>query len=335
MKPTIGITIGDPAGIGPEIVCKSMQHKIIYEKMNPLIIGDINVINQVLSALNLDFIVRSVSDPKKAHYEYKTLNIYNVPIDYQLKPGYLQAGNGKASLDFIYKSVELINRNLIDAISTSPTNKEAMKMAGSKFTGATELLASLANVKNTSTIVKQGECYIFQLTTHLSLKDAIYKINDEFLYKGIKRAHTDLKLLGLTKPRIGLSSLNPHAGDGGLLGNEEKAYFLQVVHKLRSEGIDISDPIPADTIFIKGYKGEYDAIIAMYHDAANIAIKLMAGQMDTIVITGGLPFVRTTVAHGTAYDIAYKGIADYEQMKQAVLGAANITIKKLEQTGEH
>lgn len=335
MKPTVGIVIGDPAGIGPEIVCKSMQHKVIYEKMNPLIIGDINVINKVLSELNLDFMVRNVSDLNRIHYEYKTLNIYNVPINYELKPGYLQAGNGKASLDYINKSVELINFNFIDAISTAPINKEAIKMAGSKFTGVTELLAGLANVKNTSTIVKQGECYIFQLTTHLPLKDAINKINDEFLYNQIKKAYTDLKLLGLTKPKIGLSGLNPHAGEGGVLGREEKDYFLPVVNRLRNEGIDISDPIPADTIFIKGYKGEYNAIIAMYHDAANIAIKLMARQMDTIVITGGLPFVRTTVAHGTAYDIAYKGIADYEQMKQAILGAANITIKKLEQTGEY
>jgi 4-hydroxythreonine-4-phosphate dehydrogenase len=279
--------------------------------------------------------VRNVSDLNRIHYEYKTLNIYNVPINYELKPGYLQAGNGKASLDYINKSVELINFNFIDAISTAPINKEAIKMAGSKFTGVTELLAGLANVKNTSTIVKQGECYIFQLTTHLPLKDAINKINDEFLYNQIKKAYTDLKLLGLTKPKIGLSGLNPHAGEGGVLGREEKDYFLPVVNRLRNEGIDISDPIPADTIFIKGYKGEYNAIIAMYHDAANIAIKLMARQMDTIVITGGLPFVRTTVAHGTAYDIAYKGIADYEQMKQAILGAANITIKKLEQTGEY
>jgi len=333
LKPTVGITIGDPAGIGPEIVCKTMLDKDIYEKMNPLIIGDLNVINNVIKTLKLDLKVTSTKDTRNSNYEYGTLTVYDVPINYEFNPGVLHIENGKAALEFIYKSIELVKLNLIDAVSTSPTNKEAMKMAGSKFTGATELIADLSNAKSPSTIVKQGECYIFQLTTHLPIKDAISKINYEFLYTEITKAKKDLELIGLKNPKIGLSGLNPHAGDGGLLGSEEKEYFVPVVKRLREEGVNISDPIPVDSIFTKGYSGQYDALIILYHDAANIAIKLMSKELPTFVITGGLPFIRTTVAHGTAYDIAYKGIADHTQMKQAILGAASITIKKLEEIG--
>lgn len=334
MKPIIGITIGDPAGIGPEIVCKTLLDREIYHICRPVLIGSSSVINRVLATLNIDLKVQSVIDPRNTVFEYGLINIIDIPLDYDYSPGELKTGNGKSALEYIYKSVELIKNGLIDAISTAPTNKEAMKMAGSTHAGATELFAHLANVKEFSTIIKQGKCYIFQLTTHISLRDAINKINKEFLYNEIKKANDELILLGLKKPKIGLSGLNPHAGEGGLLGNEEIEIFEPVVRRLKSEGIDISDPLPADSIFFRGYNGTFDAIIMMYHDAANIAIKLMSNSMPTVVITGGLPFVRTTVAHGTAYDIAYKGIADYQQMKQAIVAASEIFQRKTHMEGD-
>lgn len=328
MKPIVGITMGDPAGIGPEIIIKSLMDSQIYSGLKPLVIGNYEVMSKTKDELGIIVDLNEIKTISDAKFKSGTVDILDIPLNYKYTPGKMNIGNGKAALDYIYKAIDLVNEGKIHSIATAPTNKEAMKMAGSKFSGATEIFAFMAKVTDFSTIIEQGGCYIFQLTTHMPLKDAISKINTEFLYEKIKKAYEDLIILGINNPKIGLSGLNPHAGDGGVLGREETEIFYPAIVKLRNESIDISDPIPVDAIFNKGYGGEYDALMIMYHDAANIAIKLMSSKFATVVITGGLPYVRTTVAHGTAYDIANKGIADFSQMKNAIITAGKISQRK-------
>lgn len=324
MNTIIGVTMGDPAGIGPEIVCKSLLEKDLYDKCRAFVIGNAEVINYAIEKLDLDARINIISEPNEALFEYKTIDILNLPLDYEFKPGVLQVGNGKVALDYIHKAVELLKSNEIDATCTAPTNKEAMKMAGSQHTGATELFGYLLNAKSTSTVIQQGGCFIFQLTTHIPLRKALDLITEDFLYEKVREADSALKEFGLIDANIALSGLNPHAGDGGLLGDEEENIFKPAINRLREEGIIVSDPLPADTIFARGFKGEYDAVILPFHDTANIAIKLVSDKLPAVVITSGLPYIRTTVAHGTAYDIAYKGIADFNQIKQSILAAAEI-----------
>lgn len=325
MKMTVGITMGDPAGIGPEIVCKSLLDKDLHDKCKALVIGSAEVINFVIKELGLDAKVNIISHPGEAKFQYKTIDILDLPLDYEFKPGVLQVGNGKAALDQIYKAAELLKSNEIDATCTAPTNKEAMKMAGSKHTGATELFGYLFNAKSTTTVIRQDGYYVFQLTNHVPLRKALDLINEEFLYEKIKEIDSILKGFGLMEAKIALSGLNPHAGDGGLLGNEEKSIFKPAINRLREENIRVSHPLPADTIFKRGLNGEYDAIVLPFHDIANIGVKLISDKLPAVVITAGLPYIRTTVAHGTAYDIAYKGIADFNQIKQSILTAAELS----------
>lgn len=328
MKPIVGITMGDPAGIGPEIVLKSLMDKEVYNGLKPVVIGSYEVLSNTKKELGLKLNLNKVSTVDNGLFRSGTIDVLDIPLDYEYVPGKMNIGNGKAALDYIYKAISLVEDGVIQSIATAPTNKEAMKIAGSEFSGATEIFAFKANVIDFSTIIEQGGCYIFQLTTHMPLKEAISRINTEFLYEKTKKAYEDLLVLGLDNPRIGISGLNPHAGDGGVIGIEEIEIFNPAILKLRDEFINVSDPIPVDAIFNKGYKGEFDALIIMYHDAANIAIKLMSDKMPTVVITGGLPYVRTTVAHGTAYDIANKGVADYSQMKNAIVTAGKIAQRK-------
>ena len=323
MKPIVGITMGDPAGIGPEIILKALGDKEVYEKCRPLVIGSREVLEKVIDKFKLDLEVVLVEDPEYADYTFRRVNVIDIPLDYRCIQGKMDVGNGRAALEYIYKSIDLVEKGKVDGLATGPTNKEAMKAAGSKFSGATEIYASAAKVQDFSTLIQQGNCYIFQLTTHLPIVQAISKLTSDFIYTKIKEANRDLILLGMKNARIGVSGINPHAGDGGVLGTEEIEIFQPAIDRLREEGLDVSDPI-----FPMGYNGEFDALIIMYHDAANIAIKLMTKSMSTVVITGGLPFVRTTVAHGTAYDIADRGIADHRQMKKAIMTAGEIAGRK-------
>lgn len=324
MKPRIGITMGDPAGIGPEIICKALLEKDLYKNCCPVVIGNAEIIDYLKEKLNLIFRINKISKVSDAKFSYGEIDVLDLPINYEFKPGRLSKGNGKVALDYIHKAVALLKDGQIDATCSAPTNKEAMRIAGSSYTGATEMFADLLNVKDTFTVINQGGCYIFQLTTHIALRSAIEMLTEDFIFREIRKVDKTLKHFGIPAPSLGLSGLNPHAGDGGLLGSEETDIFLPAINRLRCEGINISNPLPTDTIFNRGLRGDYDAILFLFHDTANTAVKSVANSIPPVVITAGLPFIRTTVAHGTAYDISYKGIADYRQLKQAIIVAAEI-----------
>lgn len=319
-----GVTMGDPAGIGPEIVCRCLGEERLYAACNPVVIGSQEPIRQAIQALGLDMDIRQITDPADGKYDTHTVNLIPCDLGYQFQPGVLCADNGRAAIRYMQRAYDLLSQGKLNAIASAPCHKGAMKLAGSPYTGATELFAHFAGDLKTSTVVRQGGCYIFQLTTHLPLKRAIEKLTPEFVSGFIINSVNTLKEWGIPNPKIALSGLNPHAGDNGALGTEEQDILLPALEMAQAVVGPVDGPIPADSIFIKGYSGVYDGVIALFHDTANIAIKLMDETYPSVVITAGLPFIRTTVAHGTAYDIAYQGIASHAKMLNCILAAAEI-----------
>ena len=325
-KHYIGVTMGDPAGIGPEIICKALNDEAVYRQCCPVVIGNREPLEQAIRCLGLPLSVHAVLDPADSVYDTNSVNVIEVPLDYQYEAGVLKSDNGRVAIEFMKKAYDLLVAKKISAIASAPCNKEAMKLAGSKFTGATELFAHFAGDLKTSTVVQQSGCYIFQMTTHLPLRSALEKLTVDFVFDYLLKSFQTLLHFGLSSPKIALSGLNPHAGEGGTLGTEEIDILIPSIEKAAKHlGADIAGPIPADSIYIKGQQGIYDAIIFLFHDTANIPIKLMELTHPSVVITSGLPFVRTTVAHGTAYDIAYCGIAGHQQMLNCIIAAAQIT----------
>lgn len=323
--PVVGITMGDPAGIGPEIVCRSLNEEQVYTSCRPVVIGSREPLQQALDVLGLQMRIREITDPSEGGYDPGTINLFHIDLDYVVRPGILCADNGRVAIAYMQKAYDLLTAGKIDAIASAPCHKGAMKMAGSPYAGATELFAHFAGDKRTSTVVRQGSCYIFQLTTHLSLAQAIKKLTVDYISDFLISAVETMRLFGYSAPKVALSALNPHAGDNGALGTEEADILIPAIQKAEKVVGHIDGPIPADAIFLKGYDGTYDALIPLFHDTANIAIKLMDNIYPSVVITTGLPFIRTTVAHGTAYDIAYQGIAGHKKMLNCILAAAEIS----------
>ena len=319
-----GVTMGDPAGIGPEIVCRCLGEKRLYEACNPVVIGSQEAIRQALQILDLDMEIRTITDPADGVYNTHTVNLIHCDLGFHFQPGVLCADNGRAAIQYMQRAYELLSQGKLDAIASAPCHTGAMKLAGSPYTGDTELFAHFAGDLKTSTVVRQGRCYIFQLTTHLPLKRAIEALTPELVSSFLVNSVNTLKAWGIPEPKVALSGLNPHAGDNGVLGTEEQDILLPAIQMAQAVSSSIDGPIPADSIFMKGYDGTYDAVIALFHDTANIAIKLMDERYPSVVITAGLPFIRTTVAHGTAYDIAYRGIASHAKMLNCILAAAEI-----------
>ena len=324
--PVVGITMGDPAGIGPEIVCRSLYEDAVYGACRPVVIGSREPLEKALAVLGLPMEIRQIANPLEGVYNTSTINLIHIDLGYEVQPGVLCADNGRIAIEYMQKAYDLRSEGKIAAIASAPCHKGAMKMAGSPYAGATELFAHFAGGKRTSTVVRQGKCYIFQLTTHLALQQAIKKLTvdyvSDFMISAVKTMHS----FGYSTPRIALSAFNPHASDNGAMGTEEADILTPAIQKAeKALGQSIDGPVPADAIFLKGYDGTYDAVIPLFHDTANIAIKLMDKIYPSVVITTGLPFIRTTVAHGTAYDIAYQGIAGHEKMLNCILAAAEIS----------
>lgn len=323
--PCIGVTMGDPAGIGPEIVCRSLNDPDMYKACYPIVIGSSIALEKAVSAIGSGQTIHVVTEPGEAVYDTKTINVIDLPLDYEFRPGIMDTGNGRAAIRYMEKAYELIASKKIDGTASAPCNKEAMKKAGLPCVGATEFYAKLAGIPKSFAVIEQAGCYVFQATSHVALRTAIEKITPDFIHQTIVTAYKTLQQWGLPAPRLALSGFNPHASDGGSMGREDLDILMPAIKSASEElGSEIAGPIPADALYIKGSQGVYDGIIFLFHDTANIPVKLMEKYYPSVVITGGLPFVRTTVAHGTAYDIAYQGIAGHQQMKNAILAAARI-----------
>ena len=323
-KPRIGITMGDPAGIGPEIVCKSLLEEAVYQCI-PVVIGSREPLEMAVKAIGSGQKIRVISSTEEAVCDPAWINLIEVPLGYELRPGVIQTENGAAAISYMDKTYELLEAGQLDGTASAPCNKEAMKSAGLPCVGATEYYALLSGSGKPYPVVAQAGFYIFQATTHISLRQAIEKLTKDYIRDNIISSYRTLQEWGLPSPRMALSGFNPHAGDGGYMGREDLDILTPAIKEASEElCAEIEGPVPADALFKKGIQGACDGAIFLFHDTANIPIKLMEAYYPSVVITGGLPFIRVTVAHGTAYDIAYKGIAGHRQMCNAITEAARI-----------
>ncbi|MGB9812178.1 MAG: 4-hydroxythreonine-4-phosphate dehydrogenase PdxA [Thermovenabulum sp.] len=322
-KPIIGITMGDPVGIGPEIVAKALSKKEIYEKVNPLVIGSKNIIEKAMRITHINMDVVAIKEDEIKALRGKDfsfgkayiLDLNNIRENIPF--GKISAEAGKAAFEYIKKSIELAMEGLIDGVATAPINKEAIRAAGINFIGHTEIFAELTKSEDVLTMFQVDKLRIFFLTRHISLLDACFKVKMDNIYKTLIACNKALKNLGLLNATIAVAALNPHGGDGGLFGSEEEREIIPAIKKAREEGIRVEGPVPADSVFYWARLGRYDAVLSLYHDQGHIAAKTLDFER-TVSVTTGLPFIRTSVDHGTAFDIAGKGIASSISMEEAI-----------------
>lgn len=318
--PRVAITMGDATGIGPEIVVKALSDSGLTDGLEPVVVGDLRLL-RATSGL-LDAPVRFVSDRT-----YQTKNVVKV-VDLQNLPNEVIPGResdaaGRASGEYIEKAVELWREGEIDAIATAPINKRAFQLGGYDFPGHTEFLAALSGTKKFAMSFFAGDLRVVLLTTHLSLRAAIDAVKAGLVAELIEFADAEFSRLLSKRVKLAVAGLNPHASEGGLFGHEERNEIFPAVEKCRSKGIDVSGPYSPDTIFLRAFRGEFDAVVACYHDQATIPVKAFSFG-SAVNVTLGLPFIRTSVDHGTAFDIAGQGIADASSMTAAIKLAADL-----------
>ncbi|UVT15616.1 MAG: 4-hydroxythreonine-4-phosphate dehydrogenase PdxA [Nitrospira sp.] len=328
--PVLGITMGDPAGIGPEVIAKALSGSHLRNVCRPIVIGSLPIMEQTITDLGLKLRVVPVDGrdtPPPRRGMVVVLDPLATPLR-KFKPGIAAAETGAASVAFIKKAVELAQLGGIDGMVTAPINKEAINMAGCRYPGHTELLADLTRANESGMMIVGGPLRIMFVTTHVAIRDLSSLLTQANIEKAIRLAQLALStLFGIKRPKIGVAALNPHAGEHGLFGDEEARVILPAARAAQREGILASDPLPADTLFGKAAKGLYDGIVALYHDQGLIPLKLVA--FGTCVnLTVGLPIIRTSVDHGTAFDIVGKGVADPGSLFEAIKLAAKIARTK-------
>ncbi|MEK4030474.1 4-hydroxythreonine-4-phosphate dehydrogenase PdxA [Pseudobacillus sp. FSL P4-0506] len=324
----IAIPMGDAAGIGPEITVKSLAKEEIYSMCRPLVVGDAATIREAIVVTETNLKVNEVSSPAEGKYEFGTIDVLNLAnIDAKaLQPGKVQAQCGQAAFEYIKKSVQLAMDGKVAALATTPINKESLKAANVPFIGHTEMLESLTNSKDPLTMFEVRSLRIFFLTRHVSLKEAITQMTKERVHDYLIRCDQALKRLGIENRSIAVAGLNPHSGEGGLFGDEEVKEIGPGIEAAKRDGINAYGPVPADSVFFQALNGKYDAVLSLYHDQGHIAAK-MTDFHRTISITNGLPFLRTSVDHGTAFDIAWKNIASSVSMEECIKLAAQYAPK--------
>jgi len=335
-RPVVGVTMGDAAGVGPEIVAKALSLAEVYEICRPIVIGDAEVMKIAVKIADLSLSVNPVSKVEDCKFELggiDVLDLENIDLG-RLRMGRADAMCGKASLEYVEKAVELALNGVIHAIATAPISKEAVNKAGYSYAGHTEFLADLTGTLDYAMMLIAGRLRVSHVTTHISLSEACRLIKRDRIVKVIRLTHEALKNLGISKPKIAVASLNPHAGEGGLFGREEIEEISPAVEEARRVGIDVEGPFPADTVFVKARGGAYDAVVAMYHDQGHIPVKIIGLEWDEesgrwtrvsgVNLTIGLPIIRTSVDHGTAYGKAGKGIANPQSMIEAIKFAARL-----------
>lgn len=328
-KPTIGLTMGDPAGIGSEIIIKSLQDPQIYEKARPVVFGDAKQLKRLIKILKLNIDVHKINNIKDASPSINRIEVVdldNVPEDIPF--GQINPICGNAAFEYIEAAIKAHLAHQIQAIVTAPLNKEALHAGGHNFPGHTEILATLTGTKDYSMMLVSPKLRVIHVSTHVSLRGACDACKKERVYRVIKLADDTLKLMGFENPRIAVSGLNPHCGEHGLFGNEDIEEIVPAVEKAQGEGINVQGPIAPDTVFHRAAnKNEFDIVVVQYHDQGHIPLKVL-GFSSGVNITVGLPIIRTSVDHGTAFEIAGKGIADSESMTAAMeIGAQMASVK--------
>jgi 4-hydroxythreonine-4-phosphate dehydrogenase len=333
-RPILGISVGDPGGIGPEISAKALSREDIYAHCRPLLVADSGVIENALgfSNINLELNpVRHVRDAVFEHGEIDVLDMQNLPI-HLLRHKEVTPEQGRASFEYVAKVIELATNGDIDGTVTGPINKAAINAAGHHYAGHTEIYAKLTHTQDYSMMLSHGNFRVTHVSTHVSLRQACDLVKQDRVMRVIDLTHDALLNFDLPAPRIGVAGLNPHCGEEGMFGREDDQEIRPAVEHARQKGYDVEGPIPADTVFSKMKGGMYDAVVVMYHDQGHIPMKFHGfqydqktgqwGEMSGVNITLGLPIVRTSVDHGTAFGKAGEGRANPQSMIEAVkLGA--------------
>ena len=328
-KPTIAVTMGDPAGVGPEIAVKALLKPEVQDVCTPVLIGDLGILHRTAKQLKLKAKFSVLDDPKEAGGKLgviELIDLRNVDLG-SFEIGKVSVEAGRAAIQYIEKATELALNKQVDAVATGPINKRAINLAGSPYIGHTEMLAGLCGVENPLMMFWVRGARIFFLTRHLPLTEAVKAVRKKAIVDAVVRIVAELENIGLTKPLVAVAALNPHASDEGLVGNEEAQEIIPAIKELKARGLNVVGPVPADTVFLKALEGRYDAVLSLYHDQGHIAAKTV-DFYGTVSVTFGLPFLRTSVDHGTAYDIAGKGLADSRSLEEAIKLAAEIVTKK-------
>lgn len=313
-KKKIAVTIGDPAGIGPEVVLKALLSKKVAERCAPIVVGDRAVVAEAAAALKLPIDVNTI--------ELVECGV----ITGGFEKGRPTAAGGRAAVAYVKRAVELVMDRKADALVTAPISKEAMKLAGYPWPGHTELLAELTGTKDFAMMLCGGPLRVILVTIHTALRKVPDLITKDRVLKTVVLAQKACAMLEIDEPRIAIAALNPHAGEAGIFGNEEINEVLPAIKEAQRRGISVSGPFSADALFHKAYRGEFDIIVCMYHDQGLVPLKMVAFETG-VNVTVGLPLVRTSPDHGTAYDIAWKGVAEPTSMIEAIKLAVRMKVQ--------
>lgn len=322
-KPIIAVTMGDPAGIGPEIVAKSIADKATFDVARCIVIGDKKVMEKAIKIVGADLRVNVVESPADGDYSYGILNMIDLDnIDMsRFEYGKINDMCGKAAFDYIKKSIEITMDKQADAVATTPINKESLHAAEVDFIGHTEIFGALTGTEDPLTMFETNGLRVFFLTRHKSLRDMLDDIKKDRIIDYVERCTEALRRLGVKEGTMAVAGLNPHSGEHGLFGWEEVKEIAPAVEELKERGFNVAGPVPADSVFHQAAQGRFNSVLSLYHDQGHIATKTLDFDR-TISITNGMPILRTSVDHGTAFDIAGKGIAGAVSMEEAIRLAA-------------
>lgn len=328
-RPILAITLGDPAGVGPEIVLKAiLGHPDIFERCRPLVIGDRRILIRAAGYLGIgNLVIEKVFDPSLGSYLPEIvplMDLQNANPD-EIPVGEVSAAAGRAAVEYVYRACDLAMAGAVSAVVTAPLNKAAMNAAGFHYAGHTELLAERTGAGKVSMLLTSPKLRVVHVSTHVALEEAIRRVTRARVEEVIQLAYRSCQALGIQKPRIAVAGLNPHAGEGGLFGDQETREILPAIQAARARGWDVSDPQPPDTVFLRAVNGAYDIVVAMYHDQGHIPMKLLAFD-EGVNVSMGLPVIRTSVDHGTAFDIAGTGKARETSLLAAIDVAVQMAV---------
>lgn len=340
MKPILAITMGDPAGIGPEIIVKSLNMKETYDKCRPLVTGDADVMEWAVKQMGFDLKINRIQRVDEAKFELGTIDVFDLNcIDMDIfTPGVVSPQCGHAAFVSIVKAIELAMNNEVDGTVTAPLNKEALHKGGHHFDGHTEIYAHFTNTKKYAMLLADEFLRVIHVSTHVSLREACDRVKKDRIIEVTELIDDACRQFGIEKPRIGIAGLNPHASDNGLFGWEEEKEIIPAVNELKDRGFLVEGPVPPDTLFAKARCGKYDGCVAMYHDQGHIPFKVVGfswnketGKMDSaqgVNITLGLPIIRVSVDHGTAFDVAGKGVASPQALLLSIDYATKMAMNR-------
>ena len=331
-RPILAITMGDPAGIGPEIIWKALSKPAVFERCRPLVIGDERILGRAAEWVNRAQGRESGCEPEPGSGRFEAIQL---PAAGRYKPGtlplidlhnavpddcpvgHVSGAAGRAAVEYVFRACDLAMAGQVDAVVTAPLNKAAMNLAGFHYAGHTELLAERTGAEKVSMLLTAPKLRVVHVSTHVSLEEAIRRVKRERVEQVIELADRSARALGFRRPRIAVAGLNPHASEGGLFGDQEEREVMPAICAARERGMDVSDPQPPDTVFLRAVKGEYDIVVAMYHDQGHIPVKLLTFD-EGVNVSIGLPIIRTSVDHGTAFDIAGTGQASERSLLAAI-----------------